>query len=387
MIIFMILLLDIVGLTMLFPVAAFMVNRYSSNALDVTMMTVIYAAAQFFAAPLLGKLGDRYGRRPVLLISVFGSAIGYLILGVGGALWVLFLSRLIDGITAGNMSTASAYIADVSTSEERSKNFALIGIAWGIGLIVGPAIGSTLGQLHVEWPAFAAAILSLISVTLGFFFLPESLPLDRREKSPIRLNDLNPFLAIGEMGRKPNLLTLLIAMCLFNLAYQGFSSIQTLYAIRTFEAQPWHMGLLLVLAGVVVIGGQAFFVERVVKRFGENRVAMVSLLGLALSQILISTAPNIGLYIFFCLVGSASSTFVFPTMTTLTANHVLPSEIGLLMGVSTALTSLMNIVGPLSVGVIYDAVNPVAPYLLCATIFALAAFFVMRKPKIRWNKS
>ncbi len=381
MIIFMILLLDIVGLTMLFPVAAFMVNRYSSNALDVTMMTVIYAAAQFFAAPLLGKLGDRYGRRPVLLISVFGSAIGYVILGVGGALWVLFLSRLIDGITAGNMSTASAYIADVSTPEERPKNFALIGIAWGIGLIVGPAIGSTLGQLHIEWPAFAAAVLSFISVTVGFFLLPESLPVERREKSPIRLNDLNPFSAIGEMVRKPNLLTLLIALCLFNLAFQGFNSIQTLYAIRTFEAQPWQMGLLMVLAGVVVIGGQAFLVERVVNRFGEKQVASVSLLGLAFSQMLISTAPNIGLFIAFCLVGSASSTFVFPTLTTLTTDRVLPNEIGLLMGVSTALTSLMNIAGPLSLGVIYDNISPLAPYLVCTVIFALAAFFVVREPK------
>ena len=140
--IFAILLLDVIGISMLYPIAAYLVLRYSSDALKVMLLTVIYAAAQFVAAPLLGKLGDMYGRRPVLLVSLAGSAIGYTIFGVGGALWVLFVSRLIDGITAGNQSVAAAYIADVSAPEVRTKNFALIGMAWGIGLIIGTSVMS-----------------------------------------------------------------------------------------------------------------------------------------------------------------------------------------------------------------------------------------------------
>lgn len=377
-IIFMIMLLDIIGLTMMYPVAAFIVSRYSSEALNVTLLTVIYAAAQFFAAPLLGKLGDRFGRRPVLLISVFGSAVGYLIFGIGGALWILFLSRLIDGITAGNMSTASAYIADVSKPEERAKNFTLIGIAWGVGLIVGPAVGAALGQINVVFPALAAANLSILSVVVGYFLLPESLPEERREKSPIRLHDLNPFVSIGEMVRKPSLAPLLVTLCLFNFAFQGMYSIQTLYAIRTFDAQPWQIGLLLVLAGVVVIGGQALLVQRVVARFGESAVAIVSLCGLALSVLLICFAPTFGLFLAFSVLGSGNSTFIFPTITTLTTNRVSPSEIGLLMGVTTALTSLVTILGPLWAGVVYDHVMPSAPYWMGAVIFALAAWFVTR---------
>src|SRR6266540_6080324 len=143
--IFFIMLMDIVGMSIIFPVAPYIVQRYSSGALMVTMLTVIYAGAQFFAAPALGKISDRVGRRPVLLVSVFGSAIGYFIFGIGGALWVLFLSRLLDGITGGNISTASAYIIDVSKPEERTKNFFLIDTASGIIYTLSPPDGLRRG--------------------------------------------------------------------------------------------------------------------------------------------------------------------------------------------------------------------------------------------------
>src|SRR5512146_2977100 len=139
--IFAIMLMDVIGITLLAPVAPFIIRQFSDQALMVTMVTILYAAGQFIAAPLLGKLGDRYGRRPVLLASLAGQGLGYVVFGLGGSLWVLFLGRLIGGITGGNLSTAAAYIADVSKPEERSKNFALIGTAWSLGLILGPAAG------------------------------------------------------------------------------------------------------------------------------------------------------------------------------------------------------------------------------------------------------
>ncbi len=168
--IFIIMLMDVIGITLLSPVAPYIVQKYSHSALMVSMLTVLYAGGQFIAAPLIGKLGDRYGRRPVLLISLLGQGIGYLIFGLGGSLWVLFLGRVIGGITGGNLSTASAYIADVSKPEERSKNFALIGMAWSVGLILGPAAGGILGQFNLLAPAFAAAALSLLNVLAGNFY-------------------------------------------------------------------------------------------------------------------------------------------------------------------------------------------------------------------------
>jgi DHA1 family tetracycline resistance protein-like MFS transporter len=372
-VIFFIMLMDIVGISILYPVAPYLVKRYSDEALMVTMLTVIYAAAQFFAAPVLGKLGDRYGRRPVLLVSILGAAIGYVILGIGGALWVLFLSRLIGGITAGNMSTASAYIADVSDPKDRAKNFGLIGVAWGVGLIIGPALGAVLGQIDLAAPAFAAAALSFLNMLLAVFLLPESLPRERRENSRIRANDLDPFASIVAMACLPTLRQLFLALCLFNLAFNGINSTQTLFLIEKFAAQPWQLGSLLAVVGITVAVVQAVLVQRYVSRYGESAVAVASLLGQALSALAVFFTPIFWLIYPLTVLNSALSTFTFPTIGTLASNSVSPREQGVLMGVTTALGSLMSILGPLCAGTIYDHVMRGAPYWMGAAVFGLAA--------------
>ncbi len=377
-VIFSIMLMDIVGISVLSPVAPYIVQRYSSEALMVTMITVLYAAAQFFGAPLLGKLGDRYGRRPVLLASLLGQAAGYLIFGIGGSLGVLFAARLIGGITGGNLSTASAYIADISKPEERSKNFTLIGIAWGTGLILGPALGSVFGQISLETPAFAAAVLSLLNVGLSVLLLPESLPREQRESTPIRASDFNPIHAIIEMARKPSLGWILLVMALFNFAFNAINSTATLFVIQKFNAQTGEVGLLLVMGGVALAVVQFLFVRRLVPRFGEKRVAMSSLLGQAFSAVAIFSVPMLWMVFPLNMIANAFSGFTFPTMTTLTTNRVLPREVGLLMGVSTAIGSLMNIAGPLWAGVVYDSVMPGAPYWMGAVVYVVAAFMLVR---------
>ncbi len=344
----------------------------------VTMVTVVYAAAQFFAAPLMGKLGDRHGRRPVLLVSLVGQAAGYVLFGIGGALWVLFLGRLIAGVTGGNLSTATAYIADVSRPEERAKNFTLIGMAWGMGLILGPALGSVLGQISLEAPAFAAAGLSLVNVLLGIFLLPESLPKEQRETAPMRANDFNPIASIAEMARKPGLGWLLLVLSLFYFAFNGINSTSTLFVIQKFEAQPSQVGLLLVTGGIALAVVQFLLVRRLVPRYGEKRVAVGSLAGQALGALAIFFAPFLWLIYPLNMLVSALSGFTFPTMTTLTANRVPHREVGLLMGVTTALGSLMNIAGPLWAGVVYDRVMPGAPYWMGAIVFVLAAVMLSR---------
>jgi len=167
--IFLIMLMDVVGMTILFPISPYIVRQYSDQALMVTLLSVIYSAAQFFAAPVLGKISDRVGRRPVLLICLAGASAGYLMFGIGGALWILFLSRLIAGITGGSISTASAYIVDVSKPEELANAFTMVGMAWGIGLVLGPALGGALGQIDLRAPAFFSAALALVNIGFGFF--------------------------------------------------------------------------------------------------------------------------------------------------------------------------------------------------------------------------
>ena len=376
--IFVIMLMDIIGLSVLSPVAPYIVRRYSNDAIMVSMITVLYAAAQFFAAPLMGKLGDRYGRRPVLLVSLLGQALGYLMFGLGGALWVLFLGRLIAGITGGNLSTATAYIADVSKPGERAKNFTLIGMAWGTGLVLGPAAGAVFGQLNLEAPAFAAAALSLLNVVLGLFVLPESLPKERREMAPMRVSDFNPIVAIVDMARKPGLGWLLLVTSLFNFAFNGINSTATLFVIQKFAAEPWQVGLFLVLGGVALAVVQFFLVRRLVPRFGERRVAIASLVGQAVGGLAVFFTPVLWLLYPINMAVSAMSGFTFPTLTTLNANCVSHREVGLLMGVTTAIGSLMNIAGPLWAGAVYDSVMPGAPYWMGAIVFVVAALMLGR---------
>jgi multidrug resistance protein len=383
--IFCILLMDVVGISILYPVAPYIVRGYSSDALMLTILTAIYAAAQFFAAPVLGKLGDRYGRRPVLLISLFGSAIGYILFGVGGALWVLLLSRLIDGITAGNQSTAAAYIADVSTPEARAKNFALIGMAWGLGLILGPALGGALSQTSLAAPAVTAAALALLSMLLGIMLLPESLPSESRETAPMRVGDLNPFGSIGEMARKPGLGPLLLVLCLFNFAFNGINSTETLFLIEKFAAQPWQAGALLVLAGIAIAVVQRL-VPHVVPRYGEHSIAIVCLIGQALGVLATFLAPSLWLIYPITVIRTVTSGFIFPTLGALMTGRVSPREQGVLMGVTTALGSLMSVFGPLWAGAAYDRVMPGAPYWMGAGVFGLAALVLAYAPSWRFAR-
>lgn len=376
--IFLVMLLDIVGLTIIIPVAPFIVQRFSPNALMVTALTGIYAAAQFLAAPAIGKISDRVGRRPVLLICILGSAIGYFIFGVGGALWVLFAARVIDGISGGNMSTAGAYIADISTPEERPKNFALIGIAFGLGFIVGPALGGALSQISIDAPAYAAGILALVSAALIFARLPESLPPAQRQAAPMRPADFNPLGAIAEMARKPGVAILLAASCLFAFAFDGINSALSVYLATQFAAQPWQIGALFVVSGLVTAVTQAALVPRVVARFGERRMAIVSQLGLSLGALVIALAPALWwLYPNIVLISGVGG-FVWATTGSLLAAKVRQHEQGQLAGVSTALQSLMAACGPLAAGLIYDALAPSAPFWLGAAVFVLAGALLMR---------
>ena len=373
-----VMLMDVMGITMLSPVAPQIILRYSNKALMVSMIAVIYASGQFVAAPLIGKLGDRYGRRPVLLLSVLGQSLGYLIFGLGGALWVLFLGRLIGGITAGNLSTAGAYIADVSEPEERARNFTLIGTAWSLGLILGPALGGVFGQISLEMPAVVAAALALVSVLLGIFLLPESLPVEKRQKAPMSLRDYNPIVSIFDMARKPGLGLLLLVNALFSFAFNGASSTSALFVIQKFSAQTWQISLLLILSGVSIAATNTLIVPRTVAYFGEKKSGILSLLGLAVFYAAIFFAPYLWLLFPMHMLASSMNSFIFPVLTTLSAERVEPREVGMLMGVTSAVGSITNIFGPLWAGLVYDHVMRGAPYWMGCFILLISAWTFSR---------
>ncbi len=378
--IFSVILMDVIGITLLSPVAPQIVMRYSDSALMVTMIMVIYASGQFVAAPLLGKIGDKIGRRPVLLLSLLGQAVGYFVFGLGGALWVLFLGRLIGGITSGNISTSTAYIADISKPEERSKNFAMIATAWSLGLILGPALGGAFGEISLETPAIVAGIVTLLNVILGFFFLPESLSEETRDTSPISLRDYNPLASIGDMARKPGVGLLLVVYGLFYFAFNGVNSISALFVLEKFTAETWQVSLMMVLNGAVLALSNTFLIPRLVPTFGERAAAISGLLGMGIIFTGVFFSPIFWIALMVNMVGGIMNALVFPTLTTLSVERVSTRESGRLLGVTSAVGSLMNIFGPIWAGLVYDHVLMGSPYWMGTIVLFLAAWMLSRTP-------
>lgn len=379
--IFAIMLMDIIGLSILGPVAPYIVKEYNSSALTVTLLFAIYAAAQFAAAPALGKISDRVGRRPVLLFCVLGSAIGYFIFGIGGALWVLFLSRLIDGVSGGNLSTAMAYIADVSKPEERAKNFSLIGMAYGFGFILGPALGGALGQISLNTPIYAAGVVSLISVVVIYFLLPESLPKEHRTSEPMTLNDFNPFASVSNMLSRPGLGMVLLVSMLFNMAFDGVNSTMAVFVVHKFTAQPWEIGALFVSVGIAMAIVQGALVGPMSARYGEKPMAMVSMIGNAVGGLLIFIAPAFWMLYPIAFVQAGITGFIFASLGSLAASYVSEREQGQMAGVNGALAGLMAMLGPLWGGAAYDAVAPGAQYPIAAVILGIACLVLVRVRK------
>ena len=370
--------LDMLGAAILLPVLPYIVRLYNTDALTVALLAVVYSVAQFSAAPILGWLSDRSGRRPVLLLSVLGSALGYYLFGIGGALWVLFLSRLIDGITGGNISTAQAYIADVTPPQDRAKNFALMGAVFSLGFILGPAIGGVLGQFNVILPAFTAGTLSLLSVIFGYFLLPESLTKEKRATTPFNWSSINPVAAILEMAARPNLGVLLFATFVFNFVYGAMASNFSVYTIEKFGALPFENASVFTLVGAIGFIIQAGVVQRLVPRFGEKKLALSGLVMQVLGFLGIGVAPAFWLlYPISTLIG-AGNAFMRPTLTALIANGVPFREQGKVAGVTASLTSLTYVLGPLWAGVSYDYVMPSAPYWTGALMLALTWLLVAR---------
>jgi MFS family permease len=318
------------------------------------------------------------GRRPVLLLSVFGSAIGYFIFGIGGALWVLFLSRLIDGITGGNISTASAYIVDVSKPEERTKNFTLLGMAYGIGFILGPALGGVLGQWNLNAPVYVAGVVFLVSTAFVYFLLPESLPVERRAKNRLRLHDFNPFASVAQMAFRPKLGLILLILALFNFSFDGVNSITGVFIKNKFDSSPLTLGLLMVFVGIATAFVQAVLIQRLVPRYGEKRMALVGLLASVIGWPLVMIAPALWMLFPIAFVQSGITGFIWATTGSMAAGYVPEHEQGQLAGVNVALSGLMSMLGPLWAGAVYDHVSANSPFWMGAMILLIACILLMR---------
>ncbi len=369
--------LGTIGLGLINPVAPFLVTRYVSDpnsaGLVLGLLTSVYAICQFFAAPGLGALSDRYGRRPILLICLFGSAIGYLMLGIGGALWVLILGRVIDGLTGGNFGVTFAYVADITPAEERGKYFGWIGAVSGVALILGPAIGGLLSKISIEAPLFAAAAVTFANLILGFFFMPESLVKEKRT-TKMNIAQLNPLSILVKVGSIVQIRVLLVVSFLIALSFGAVESI----GLLTKDILAWDAaatGSIFVLVGITDILAQGLLLQRLLKRFSEAQVAITGMICEAVGLLLIGSIVLIHspVLLFLGTISFALGDGLFgPSLNGLLSRNVDASAQGQVQGGNQAVQSLARIIGPLASGVLYDHLGHSTPYMSSAVMAVLA---------------
>ncbi|MBE7175415.1 MAG: TCR/Tet family MFS transporter [Mucilaginibacter polytrichastri] len=348
--IFITLLIDIMGWGLIIPVMADLIAELKGIKVNEAsqygaFLLSVFAVMQFIFAPVVGNLSDKYGRRPVLLLSLFGFGVDYIILALAPAYGWLFVGRIIAGITGASFTTASAYIADVSRDEtERAKNFGLIGAAFGLGFVLGPALGALLATWGLRAPFYAAAVLCLLNCLYGYFFLPESLaPENRREFSWKRAN---PFGSLRFLIRHPELGGLAISFFLIYLGAQAVQGNWNFFVIYRFNWSERMVGISLAIVGVLVGAVQAGLTRVINPKIGNEKSIYLGLglytLGLALFAFATQSWMMFAFLVPYCLGGICG-----PALQSVISGHVSPSHQGELQGSLTSLMSLTTIIGPL----------------------------------------
>lgn len=386
--IFFVVLVDVLGLTMVIPLLAIYAEQFGASPLVATLLVSVFAACQLVSGPLLGRLSDRVGRRRVLLVSQLGTLIGFVLMARAEALWVLFVARAIDGATAGNLSVAQAYIADRTPPEKRARSFALIGVAFGIGFLVGPGITAQLSGFGLAAPFWAAAGLSALSVVLTATLLERDRPQDRAATAERRILDPGLF---ARYFRQRAVGPPLLQFFLLQLSLITFTSGFALFAERTFRWDgalfgPREIGWVFVYIGALGVFWQGGAVGRLVDRFGERAVAGSGLASLVGGfAVLGATDTLLGLGVSATLASYGSSV-VRPSLTSLVSRAVPPDEQGTILGLTQSLTSLAAIGMPPVGGALLDAGLPGAWAWTAATAALAGALVGLAAPDAARNR-
>jgi DHA1 family tetracycline resistance protein-like MFS transporter len=391
--IFAIVFIDLLGFSLILPLVPFYAKEFEASDTIIGLLVASYAAAQLIGAPILGRISDRYGRRPVLLISIFGTAIGFLLLGVANSLTMLFASRILDGLTGGNISVAQAYITDITDEKDRARGLGLIGAAFGLGFIIGPAVGGLLSSIGanlesltsstvIVWqfalPAFTAMTVAFLNMIAVYFFLPESLTEDQRaalatsETSGFSLQTLRAAFSRPRVG------PLLLIRLFFSLAFATFQTIFPLYALNRFELGAEQTAYILTYVGFLVAFVQGFAVGRLTKAFDENWLIFSAILLMSLSLLAWALTPTVTILLIVLAPLALAGGVLNTVLNSLLTKVVLPEEVGGTLGLSASLESLSRVISPTAGGLLLDALGPWAPGLSGAIITAILSIYAWR---------
>lgn len=397
--IFITLLIDITGLGIIIPVFPKLIGQLTGGNISQVsiwggILTVIYALIQFFFAPIIGSLSDKYGRRPVLLTSLVGFGIDYLFMAFAPNIWWLFLSRVIAGITGASFTTASAYIADISSPEARAKNFGLIGAAFGIGFIIGPSLGGLLAHFGLRVPFFVAAAFCLLNALYGYFVLPESLSKEHRRK--FEWKRANPIGSVTHLKKYPSVIGLIGSLVLVYIAAHSLQSTWTYINIERFNWSEQKLGYSLGVVGIMTFLVQGVLIRYINPKIGNEKSVYLGLSIYALGMLAFAFATQSWMMFVFmipyCLGGIAG-----PALQAILAGHVPKNEQGELQGALTSMMSLTSIIGPLVMTNLFAWFTkpgaPIhfsgAPFLLGSVLLmgsALIAYSVLKTEKTQLQK-
>jgi DHA1 family tetracycline resistance protein-like MFS transporter len=376
--IFITVLIDILSFGIIIPVLPHLVEQLAGGGIAKAAMWVgvfgtLFALIQFVCSPIQGALSDRYGRRPVVLLSNLGIGVDFLFMALVNSLPLLLIGRCISGATAASFTTANAYIADVTPPEKRAASFGMLGAAFGIGFIIGPALGGLLGSLHVRAPFYAAAALALANFCYGYFILPESLPPDRRS-ARFDWSHANPFGSLVLLRRYPQVFGLATVVLLSNLAHYVLQSVFVLYADYRYGWGPQKVGYTLALVGLCNAIVQAWLVRKLVPRIGERRTLLAGVVFGSIGFACMALAGNGPVFLigipFLALWGLAG-----PATQALMTQQVGPREQGRLQGAVASLASVAGIFGP----ALFTQIHlPGAPFLLSSTLLVAALLVALR---------
>lgn len=368
-IIFLTVFIDLLGFGIIIPLLPFYAERFGGSAQTVAMLSVSFSAMQFVFMPIWGRLSDRIGRRPILLLGLFGSFASYLVFGLAASLPLLFLSRMFAGIAGATVSTAQAFIADTTTPENRAKGMGLVGAAFGLGFIFGPAIGGILSRWgHVVPPMFAA-LLSLLNFVAAWFLLPESRPAHVRATARAATSRLE---SLRKALTRPTLPALLLIYVTVVAAFSGFETTFALFSERRFGFTEETIGYIFAYVGLVLAVVQGGLVGRAVRRFGERRLVPAALLMVALGLVLIAFSRSVFELFVANGVLALGMGFNSPSLTSLISRRSDPEDQGGILGVSQGLASLARIVGPAWAGFLFDRWGMSSPYFSSAGLVMIA---------------
>jgi DHA1 family tetracycline resistance protein-like MFS transporter len=390
--IFLIVFIDLLGFSLILPLLPYYAESFGANAIVVGLLVASYAAAQLIGAPLLGRLSDRYGRRPILLVSVFGTLIGFLLLGfaepfgrfLSGViapnfvnifiLGIIFISRILDGLTGGNITVAQAYISDVTDEQSRSKGLGLIGAAFGLGFIIGPAAGGALSKWGYSLPAFVAAAVSFLNFILILFILAESLPADQRMLNSSQKHPPFTLKALHLALKRPKVGPLLYVRFFYGLAFATFQTIFALYA-QEIGLSPQTTGFVLAYVGILSVVVQGGLIGPLTRRFRENAILISGLWIMMIALLAWAFTYQLWLLLVVLLPiafsGGVLNT-VIPSAITKSVEH---QEVGGILGIATSLEAVTRVIAPSAGGFLLQSIGIWAPGIFSAFLMVLSIFF------------